>query len=538
MKLSRWIFVALRLVVLVPVVILVACGGGGSPATAPGGGEGGGTGGGASAAAFFGMQQSHIEGCDPTQSYPIFDGPAGSYRAFGGSCGAVWAAMDKGPLGSTQYDFSGLDTLLSTLKSRGINEVLITLGRTPNYISSKPADLGCDGSNTGTAGQCDPPSDVDAVSGSGLGDGTDAAWRNYVTALLQHVTASGYTPSHAHIAFYEIWNEFHRSDTLNPNAVTCGVPPGAISCSYRGTYAQMLRMTQDLRCVVEGNASDPITARGTTCGSDGFRSTGLDPTAKISSGNAGGSSFDSGNQVMAGYLNFSNGAGLAAIDFVGGHSYFDQSGSVPEDLMQYVAQEQSLASSLAYFVGEGSWGKNDLLPNPSLQAAYVPRWYLMLSILKVKRAYWFAWDEAVAEGTGSLWSSGNPSPPAYLQCQTPDNGGDLCAGGVSYDQFVRWLSVPGFQLGSFTCPSSCTSPSHGVFTVNLSGSGGYKAAILWDSTPVANCFNSQCGSTSIGTGPSFVVQQWRDVTGVIHSGAPTTIGASPIILENMAPPGA
>lgn len=512
------------------LAMCVACGGG-PPSDSTGGG-GGSTGGDTTAPAYFGMQQSHIVGCDSTQPYPIFDGPVGSYRAFGGSCAAFWVGMDNGPSASPQYDFSGIDTLLSTLRARGINEVLLTLGRTPNYISSNPTDLECDGSDTGSAGQCDPPSDVDAIRGSGLGDGSDASWRNYVTALLQHVTASGYASSHAHIAFYEIWNEFHRSDTLSQGAVTCAVPPNGIACSYRGTFAQMLRMTQDLRCIVEGNASDPITALGTTCGSGGFTATGLDTTATVAEGNAGGSAFDAGNSVMANYLSYANGAGAAATDFIDGHSYFSN-GAEPEGLMQYVAAEEQLAPSKPYYVSEGSWGKNETQPDPSLQAAYLPRWYLMLDILYVQRAYWFAWDEAVSAGNGSLWSASALTAPP-LQCQTADNGGDLCTGGVAYDQSVGWLS--GATLGAVTCPSRCTNPSSGVFVVNLTRSGGYEAQILWDSTPVSGCSNPQCGSTPIGAGPSFTVLQWRDVTGTTHSGAPTTVGASPIILENMAPP--
>ena len=163
--------------------------------------------------------------------------------------------------------------------------------------------------------------------------------------------------------------------------------------------------------------------------------------------------------------------------------------------MQYVAAEEQLAPSKPYYVSEGSWGKNDTQPDPSLQAAYLPRWYMMLDILNVQRAYWFAWDKAGPTGNGSLWSTSALSAPP-LQCQTSDNGGDLCTGGVAYDQSVGWLS--GATLGSFTCPSSCTNPSRGVFTVNLTRSGGYEAEILWDSTPVSNCSNPQCGSTPLG----------------------------------------
>lgn len=502
------------------------------------------------APAFFGMQQTHFVGCDSANlAFPLFDVPAGTFRDFGG-CNTHWATMN--PAAHT-YDFSGLDTLLATLGSRKIDDVFIQLGDTPPWISSNPQDPYCDQANVDglPPGMCDPPTDLDATPGSGLGDGTDLAWRNFITALLQHVTAPGYSATHAHIQIYSIWDEFHRSDTVNTD--TCGLPgSGQPTCSYRGTFAQMLRMTQDLRCIVEGHASDPITATNLTCGSSGYAASGLDPKATIMEGDAGGFSGGNGNATMQNYLYCSanppagsmcnyGSAGSAATDIISGHSYFSR--GIPEDRMPDIAAEMAMLSpadkAKPYITGEGSWGKNEnngipSVSDPNLQAAFVVRWYTDLLILGVSRGYWFAWDEFEPLGSGGLWSPTSISF-APLQCTTPDPaiGGFYCTGAIGYKQLVNWLS--GATLTSATCPGPCTSPGPGVFVVNVTRSSGYQAQVQWDSSATPVCSNPQCGSTPMAP-PPFAAMQWRDSAGNTHSGNPSAIGASPIIIENMAPP--
>ena len=48
-------------------------------------------------------------------------------------------------------------------------------------------------------------------------------------------------------------------------------------------------MTQDMRCI-EGHASEPITALGQTCGTANYLQIGIDPTALVMEGDAGGQS--------------------------------------------------------------------------------------------------------------------------------------------------------------------------------------------------------------------------------------------------------
>jgi len=492
--------------------------------------------------AFFGMNQSHLVGCNSGDwAFPLFSAPAGSIRAFA-TCRTTWAQMNPA---NNSFDFSGLDMLLSTLKSGGIDDVFLTLGYVPNWISSNPTDPLCDGANQHylSPGMCDPPVDLNAD-----GTGTDLAWRNFLTALLNHVASSSYRSTHAHIQYYEIWDEFHRSDTVN--TATC-YPPGDSAgqpCSYRGTFAQMLRMTQDLRCIVEGHSNDPITATLSTCGTSGYSAIGLDVSALIMEGDAGGGSLDNGAVTLQNYLycnssppagsecNYGS-AGSAATDVISGHPYFSL-GEIPERTIKYVAAEKALLSPVdaakPYFAGEGSWGKNNTasIPDPGLHGAYVARWYLALLIAGVQRGYWFAWDEFQADGAGGLWAPTSLTFP-FMQCTTPDPvGGYTCTGGIAYAQIADWLS--GATVASFNCPGTCSRPVSGIFTVNITRSGGYEAQIAWDSSATSPCLNPQCGATAF-TAPSFATQ-WRDLAGNTYNGQPTAIGAAPIITENASAP--
>ncbi|MGA8151377.1 MAG: hypothetical protein WB952_10540 [Terriglobales bacterium] len=239
-------------------------------------------------------------------------------------------------------------------------------------------------------------------------------------------------------------------------------------------------MTQDLGCIVKGNASDPITALDTTCGQDATMPTqGLDPTAMITEGDAGGEPFDKGNQVMQNYLycnsnppagsmcNYGS-AGGASTDFISGHSYFTN-GRLPEDNMTYIAAQKSMLSSTdaakPYVTGEGSWGHNVgsngtlSVSSPDLQAAFVVRWYMTLLMSGVSRGYWYSWDSSSSTGSGGLWSPTSISFPP-LDCTIPNSkiGGYDCSGEIAYRQTVNWLS--GATVANFSCAGPCGAGHH------------------------------------------------------------------------------
>jgi hypothetical protein len=550
---------------------------------------------------FFGMNQVHLagpagSGCDT--SFPFTNAPIGAFRTWN-TCHSEWAFVE--PTDGT-FNWAGIDTILSSAHLAGVDDVELDLARVPQWASTNPSDPLCQ-----SPGTCDPPTDV-----APDGTGTDLIFRTYVAALLNHISDPTYLLDHAHAPFIEIFEEFHRSDTVggvktytgtvNTNGTSatfqsgmkfleatpgdvitiagksftvlgvpsntdlvlsasagklagatytmsaCHAPGNGIPCSWRGTFAQMLRMTQDLRCLAKGNAADPITALNTTCGEAGYGAIGLDPNVSVSVGNAGPMAFDNGPQTLANYLycnqappagSFCNygSAGSASVDVIEGHAYFNSGSVLPEEVIGAFTTQASLLSpddlSKPYLVGEGGWSKNTLVTDPTLQAAYVARWYLSILISGVgNRAYWWSWDLSGPNGEGGLWSQTEQTAPPSV-CTVPDPiGGFYCTGGISYMQMVNWLS--GASLTGVTCPGDCSNPSTGVFTFNLSRPGGYQAQIVWDSSATASCTNTQCGSTSF-TAPAFAVK-WRDLEGNSFNGLPNTIGASPIIVENGVQP--
>lgn len=525
------------------LIFLAGCGGGASNKNTSVPGTGGGNGGAGSSGpvfgAFFGMNQEHLYPCDNTSfAGPFTDAPIGSFRAWD-TCKSQWPDLEPSP---GTFDFDRLDTVMSAAANAGVSDVLMEVGRIPNWISSNRSDMECDAANVNgeLPGLCDPPTDV-----APDGTGTDASFIAFAQALLTHAVAENYP-----LKYLEIFEEFHRSDTLTGGKVLCSTPAAGTPCSWRGTYAQMLRMTQDLRCIAKGTASDPITALKLTCGTAGYGSIGVMPGLNVSVGNAGPDpNYDSGAMVMANYLycnqnppassvcNY-NSEGSAATDMIGGHAYFNT--NLPEKVLADIAAQHRLFSSTdqskPYFIGEGGWGQNSNVTDAGLQAAYVARWYLSLWMTgDVKRGYWWSWDISGPQGSGGLWS---PAEDGFGDCTTPDtnaDGGFYCSGGVAYNQIVNWLRNA--TAVSWTCPdANCTNQSQGVYTFTVTKANGYMGIVSWNSTATSSCPSAPCGSTPVPAAPSgFVTSQWRDLTGTTHMGAPSAVGASPIIIENMAP---
>jgi hypothetical protein len=476
---------------------------------------------------FFGMHESHPAACGDV--HPLFHAPAGTFRTKD-ACQVDWADMNPD---AGVFMFDKLDELLAALKSvNGIDDVFISLGGTPPWVSGDPGDDQCDGAEYGENGRCHPPRDLNPD-----GTGTDEAWLSFVNVLLLHVTDADYLQTHARIRAYEIWNEYGRSDTVS--TYTCGTKTN--TCSYRGTFAQMLRMTEDLRCI----------AKGQDCQQDPFP--GLDPQALVMEGNAGPSMNHGASHALQNFLycndkppaesecNYGD-AGSAAVDAISGHPYFIN-GDIPETVISDLVQQRTLLSSgdLAkpYFAGEGGWTTNDVVvSDPGVQAGFVPRWFLSLLISNVQHAYWYEWDGSGAKGWGGLWAP-EMEEQSPLTCVTPDDaGGYYCTGGVAYLQMVQWLA--GANIAGYSCPGDggCTDPSPGIFAFDIVRDGGYQGEIVWDSTPTSSCpapVNPQCGYTA-WTAPAYGTQ-WHDLSGTTHVGVPHTVGAEPVLIDSTCPNG-
>ena len=117
------------------------------------------------------------------------------------------------------YSWSNFDAAVAQAQTSG-QDILYTVYATPQWASSNPTDTNCSRGTAFPPGSCDPPNDIDAAPGSGLGDGTNLHFRDFVTAITTHVGPGV-------VKYWEVWDE--------PN----------VSHSWRGTNAQLLRLAKD-----------------------------------------------------------------------------------------------------------------------------------------------------------------------------------------------------------------------------------------------------------------------------------------------------
>jgi hypothetical protein len=484
----------------------------------------------------FGFHQDHI-----LSSEQPADIGFGTFRTWDTGC-CQWYQIEKT---QGQYTFTGADTILEELKGDGINDVLVTFGvGVPTFYTNSTNSI-C----AYSPGTCYPPTDVNSD-----GTGTDAAWIAFLQNAVAYFSNTGYLQNHAHVLYYELFNEFDRSSILNSAGCTS-------SCQFQGTFSQLLRMQEDARCVIQGVGT--IHARNVSCANSGISPRGIDPAATAIAGNVEGG-YAAQRVVLQNFLycNSSppagsqcnwNGTdwGASADPVIVLHYYF---ANVPVPIPELVINRIYLQRSTLltaeqnkpYFAGEGSWLKNYTQTDPGLSAGFTARWWLSLLLAQhfatgspgPIRGYWYNWDggDDPVNGYGGLWSTSSQTfnPPAsYLSCGTQENGGYICTGGTAAKQIISWLVGQTWVTAS--CPSSCTNPTQGVFKIDITGANGYQAEIAWDSTPPTQACSlyahpQVCGNTSY-TAPGYVTQ-YRDLAGGTHTSVPKVIGAEPIIAEN------
>ena len=151
---------------------------------------------------YFGIHANHVE------SYPL-QVPYGQWR--GWDSGAQWQIMSKCSAPRTEcqtnpslstVDWKRLDTILANLKQAGVDDVFYTLNRTPGWATPKPNDSNC----SYGGGECWPPVGLNTD-----GSGPNAIWRDWITRIATRVNDPGYLKTHAHIKYWEPWNEWFEN---------------------------------------------------------------------------------------------------------------------------------------------------------------------------------------------------------------------------------------------------------------------------------------------------------------------------------------
>ncbi len=351
--------------------------------------------------AFFGMHIGSIQ-----TPWPLAD--VGMLRLH--ATHSNWDQIERSP---GVYNFKVLDKWIAHARHHNAG-LVYTFVAVPQFYSSKPNDRSCNYA----PGACHPPQDLNAD-----GTGTDAAFKNFVTALVNHVGNK--------IQYWEIWNE--------PNEKTQWIPTDS-----NLPYSQMVRMAQDAGNIIK--AANP-SALMLTPAPVGY------PTGA--------------EQWLDGYLGAGGGA---YADVIAYHGYLNQSwkqGAYPiaENEVRLVGavrrrMQQHGQENKPMWITEGGWGNIRLtgFKDPILQSAFAARYLLLQQSLGIAHAFWYQWDNST--GAGTLWKGPKQN--------------DLRMPGVAYQQVAKWTS-------GATLTAACKPYENGtIWTCQYARRQGYQAMAIWN----------------------------------------------------------
>jgi uncharacterized repeat protein (TIGR01451 family) len=299
---------------------------------------------------FFGMSVNDV----PAAPWPgTLSFPFGSWRTLGVQ--VKWSDVEQCNGGSDPtnscYVWSDLDTWVSQAQASG-QDIMYTIYATPSWASSKPTDTSCSRGTSFPPGSCDPPADMDAVLGSGLGDGTNTYFRDFLNAMMSHLGAGK-------IKYWEVWDE--------PN----------VARAWKGTNAQLVRFAKDTYTIIKAQDSNALIASPPFVG-NGIR------------------------QPFLSYLQAGGGQYADVIDY---HGYL-QTGTCPTDcpIPENEGLQIAVVDGVLQTVGllgkpvfdtEGSWGNylgTETISDPDQQVAFTGRYYLMHLSGNVSKVYWYTWN--------------------------------------------------------------------------------------------------------------------------------------------------
>jgi len=396
------------------------------------------------------------------------------------------------------FNFSSLDMALAQAHTRGVMQGMYTLARTPPWATSKPSDATCHYTTApsgGGYGECDAPSDLNSD-----GSGTNTIWKTWIAAIAAHVNDPSYLLTHAHIAYWEIWNE--------PDA----------RAFWAGSIAQLARLTEDANCIITGRGVIHESGNGTATP---CTAKAIDPTAKIvmASAHAKGVALTYGKNEL--YCNASPSAYqlpcpnppnaiAAAVDIINFHmkpgnetgdSCPSPTPCTPESAMQmYVSGVKGILQSAELkkplWNGEAAYSASGFInayTDADMKASFMPRYYLLSWSLGISGMQWYTWDSVQR---------------ASLQ--------------TAYVQTYNWL------YGS-TLSTSCVATGT-VWSCQITKSGT-NYLVMWDTAQ--SCANGSC-TTANQIVPS-TWTQYQDMTTastpIAISGNVVPLGIKPVVLH-------
>jgi hypothetical protein len=438
---------------------------------------------------YFGFSESDTTGGGwPSVSYGM--------QRFWDSPPLQWPYLNTA---SGVFDFTSLDSDLALAYSQGAKLGMYTLARTPPWATSDPTDATCNYTTGlgGGDGECDAPSDLNAD-----GSGTNAIWKAWITAIATHVNSPGYTATHAHIMYWEIWNE---PDT---------------KAFWAGSIAQLARLTEDANCIITGRGVIHENGNGTATP---CTATAIDPTAQIvmASAHAKGAALKYGQNEL--YCNDSPStyqlpcpnpanAIATAVDIINFHMKpGNESGNncpaptpcTPESAMQmYVANVRGMLQPAELLKplwdGEAQYSttgfSGDYLSDTDLAASFMPRFYLINWTLNISGMAWYA-------------ASSQAEP---IEAET------------SYQQTYNWLSG-----ASLTTPCAATGT---LWSCGIAISGK-PYLVMWDTSQT--CANGSCTTANQEVSSAWTTYQDMTTasTPITISGGIVPVGIKPVLLN-------
>jgi len=444
--------------------------------------------------AFFGQDIT-----SPETPWPAI--PFGMLRIFNSH--AVWRLVERA--GRNQYDWHILDGWVERAQRHHV-DLLYTFGVTPTWAASQP-DHRCGAGPQSPRGFCTPPAGLytnAACQGPMAGvTATDCIFKEYITALMDHVCGGKAPNKNCKIRNYSCWNEPNQDGF------------------WSGSYADLAKLCSDFVETVKSQCQSCTTLGPEVAAAAdvGTKMNGDSRSASVY--------FENFLKASAQYGHYPDAAafhpyaarlfGLSLAPFP---ETFAGSGcrggggaeDCPQTLLQKIAgmrrvMDENGMSGKPLWSTEGSWGMNMQLPDPDVQAAYVARWLILQASNGVARAIWFMYDNGGRpRGVGGLWD--------------PEDGLDKA--GTAYGQVAGWLTG-----ATFSKPCSAIKS---LWSCELSRPGGYQAKIVWD---VSRSYDP-VQTSSYRAGNRFT--QYRDLAGNTHaiSGGSAPVGSEPILLESHA----
>ncbi len=399
---------------------------------------------------FFGM---HVKDPGLVSRMPV------KFGTIGPMAGSAWKWLEPKP---GEWNWSGYDAWVKAANGQGY-DIIYSFVRTPPWAASA---------------QNLPPSDLyssTACNGPGGGSG-DCMFRNFVYALVSRYKGR--------IKYYQLWNE--------PNA----------NGFWNGPVEDLVRMARDAYTIIHE----------------------VDPGARVLTPAPGAGGYPTmHHQWLAAYL---RAGGAQWADIGSWHGYLQATtytapwperadspspgcsvgtwrcpGSVLDTYKQVRAvMDANGMAGKELWDTEGGWGVNDDkhsdLPDPSDQAAWLARWFIVQAGAGVDRAVWYMFDGANG-GWGTLWDDGAGMRPAA----------------VAYQQVHDWL------IDATIKP--CIKQKS-VWSCELTRPNGFVARVVW----------SDGGDASYSVAPQFnTVRDLGGKTYPVSNGA-VTITKAPLLLES------